>query len=358
MNLLPKEKQDFVFIGHNGGLGHTLTIPEISLYNMYDTYRMTGLPIELEFYLIGLVVAVCRFFSKYYKVSRYLVNGEYIGRIICIMRSPIDYVSESRFQAINEEIVSLIKDQYKTNHTRYFGLGNLNKMKQLNDGGLGVLKMLESDEYLKDKSIRLWTGDTMTSASVYYQLLDLPDLSEVFYIGANGKIGNAVCLLLAKKNIKIRIFSSFVGLVHENISYTQDMNDMLGYKFVVIGKFLNRKTYNKVLQVEKFRQSSAKEILLLDYTVPFMPIPVPAGARVRHIQIGVLNVKNNQFLRGYFDICMGIDQNQIYPCHAGCILNTVSRKETNEVGEINVDEIAPLWASALKYGLDNKPIEL
>ena len=39
--------------------------------------------------------------------------------------------------------------------------------------------------------IRVWTGDTMTAASVYQQLVALPDLKSLFYIGANGKIGTA-----------------------------------------------------------------------------------------------------------------------------------------------------------------------
>ena len=69
--LLPAKKQDFVFIGHNGGLGHLL-----------------------------------------------LINGNKIGRIICILHTPIDYIYPSRYAAVNKDIVKLIKDQYDECGTR------------------------------------------------------------------------------------------------------------------------------------------------------------------------------------------------------------------------------------------------
>ena len=40
--IMPATQQDFVFLGHNGGLGHLLTIPEISMYNIYDPYWLSG----------------------------------------------------------------------------------------------------------------------------------------------------------------------------------------------------------------------------------------------------------------------------------------------------------------------------
>ena len=115
--LAPKTQQDFVFIGHNGGLGHLLTIPgflnfipfflsnyelikiftfsfsEISIYNVYDTYMRSYLPIELEFLLVNIVNQLFRLVSSSYLVPRYLIDGRYVGRIICVLRTPIDYIS-------------------------------------------------------------------------------------------------------------------------------------------------------------------------------------------------------------------------------------------------------------------------
>jgi len=63
-----------------------------------------------------------------------MINEELIGRVICVCRTPIDYLSPKHYPTVNKEIVGVLASQYKKFGTRYFGLGNLNKMKQVNDG--------------------------------------------------------------------------------------------------------------------------------------------------------------------------------------------------------------------------------
>jgi len=247
--MAPKNQQDIVFIGHNGGLGHLLTVPEISVYNVYDRYQRTYLPLSVEFMIVAVVSFFARLVAKSYKLSRYLVDNQYIGRIICVWRTPIDYMSKSGYKRINNDIVELIRDQYQTCGTRYFGLGNLNKMKQLNDGGKEISTRISQDPFLCDKDIRIWTGDTLTAASVYNQTMAMPGLEKVFYIGANGKIGKAVCELLVKENIHVCIFSSFVGFTHPNVKYTQDLSEIVNYKHILIGKMLDPKLYSKALSL-------------------------------------------------------------------------------------------------------------
>lgn len=271
-------------------------------------------------------------------------------------------MSQSGYKRVNDDIVEVIRDQYKTCGTRYFGLGNLNKMKQLNDGGKEISRRISDDPYLKDKNIRIWTGDTLTAASVYNQVMAIPDLDKVFYIGANGKIGKAVCELLVKKNIHVCIFSSFVGFTHPNVKYTQNLSDMLSYKHVLIGKMLDPKIYHQALSLYRNSTNEASPDLsnrvLLDYTVPFMPLSLGKG--FQHVQVGVLTVNQkggkDRLLKGHFDVCMGTDENQIYPCHAGCILNMVEKRESDETGDIDVDEMDRLWTIALSRGLANKEI--
>jgi len=293
------------------------------------------------------------------------------------MKSPIDYMTPSSYDGINKEILALIKDQHREHGTRLFGLGNLNKMKQLNDGGVVLADMISSDAYLKDKSIRLWTGDTLTAASVLQQVLDVlagkgveglwgrggaaagegveesPMVTDrIFYIGANGKIGNAVCKKLVQRGIKVTIFSKYVGFEHPLVNYTQNLNDILDFSVCLVGKHLKPSLYRKALS-----NLTTKNILLLDYTVPFSHLgPRSVSSRVKHVQIGVLKVTNNDFLRGYYDVCMGLPQGQIYPCHAGCILSTVMQKETNEVGEIDTADMEKMWQEANKSGLFNRDL--
>lgn len=354
---IPKDQQDFVFIGHNGGVGHILTCPEFSVYNVYDEYIRTWLPIQLEFLLMDVAGFICRCVLKSYKCSRYIVDGKHVGRIICVLRTPMDYIRKSRYASVNGDIVKLIEREHKAHGTRYFGLGNLNKMKQLNEGGVEVVRLVQDNEYLKDKNIRLWTGDTLTSASVFDQVINIPNVEEVFYIGAGGKIGKAVVHLLAERGIKVMIYSRYHGTTHPNVSYTTDLHDMAKYRHVIIGKLLNPNVYKKAMRTISQNNVEVQTRFLLDYTVPYIPLDL--GYDIRHIQIGVLSCGakpdgSAPVLRGHFDVCMGHDENQIYPCHTGCIINMLEKKEINEVGEIDVVEVQRLWKVATSLGLKNR----
>lgn len=352
--LLPKNQQDFVFIGHNGGLGHYLTTPEFSFYNVYDDYMRTWLPIKLEFFLAHLVAQVYRLFARFYYCSRFCVANDCVARIICLARTPWDYVSPARYAGVNREIVALMRQEHQTKGTRYYGLGNLNKMQQLNDSGHDIVRMVEQDPYLCDKKIRVWTGDTMTVASVFHQIADIPNLETFFYIGAGGKVGRAVCELLIETlpNLKIRIFSRNHFLNHPNISYSNDLGEMANYKVVLVGKILSGAWYSKALQ----GKVDVKTRFVLDYTVPALQIealqkrPEP----IQHIRVGLLKTSpNNPFLKGHYDLCMSHDENHIVPCHFGCLLNTINQRETNEVGDIDLGSVEKMWQMTLARGFRN-----
>jgi len=64
----PSNQQDFVFIGHNGGVGHFLTTPEISVYNVYDSYMRTFLPVKWELLVSEALMCLMRLFFSTYKV--------------------------------------------------------------------------------------------------------------------------------------------------------------------------------------------------------------------------------------------------------------------------------------------------
>ena len=352
--LLPQEQQDFVFIGHNGGLGHFFTCPEVNYYNIYDDYVRTWLPLKVEFLIAHLIAQVYRLFALFYRCSRYCIANEYVARIVCLSRTPLDYMSPKKYDAVNRDILLLMRQEYDKYGTRFFGLGNLNKMKQLNDGGRDIVRMVEEDPYLKDKNIRVWTGDTMTVASVYNQIADIPNLKSLFYVGAGGKIGTAVCELLVENlpHLKIRIFSRNHLLDHPNISYTSDLSEMGRYRIVVVGKILSEKMYDRALQVE----TALKTRFVLDYTVPALRITAleERPENIQHIRIGLLRTTpNNKFLKGHYDLCMSHDENHIVPCHFGCLLNTINQRETHEVGDIDQDDVDKLWQMTLARGFRN-----
>ena len=65
------------------------------------------------------------------------------------------------------------------------------------------------------------------------------------------------------------------------------------------GKILRPTVYK-----EAFKGFANTEMsYLLDYTVPFMPLKL--GNQVKHVQIGVLESTNRNFLKGPFDVCFG-----------------------------------------------------
>jgi len=254
---------------------------------------------------------------------------------------------------MNQEILDVIKDEYEKCGTRYFGLGNLTKMKHLNDGGAVITEMIRSDPYLKDKNIRIWTGDSLTAASIYHQIIEIPNLNDIFYIGASGKVGTAVCSAILKTHphIKIRIFSQYEALKHPNVSYTDNLKDMCNHKVVVVGKFLPHEKYLKALRGST--AESRKTKFILDYTVPFTEINLKSHEGVQHIPIGVLQLTNKSFLKGPFDICMNHYENHIYPCHVGCIINAVIGRVTDEVGDVSLEDMEAQWKRALQYGFQN-----
>ena len=88
-------------------------------------------------------------------------------------------------------------------------------------------------------------------------------------------------------------------------------------------------------------------------------MPLQLGKDIHHIQVGVLRVgakedSSRPVLRGHFDVCFGFDEGHIYPCHAGCILNMLEKKETDETGDIDTSELLRLWKVARSVGLQNK----
>ncbi|GAX26793.1 hypothetical protein FisN_9Lu089 [Fistulifera solaris] len=291
--MLPAKQQDLVFIAHNGGLGNFMTIPEVNLFQAYSPYRRY-FPLRVEFYTIHVICHIMiRLFCDFYYGPRYCIARKHIGRMICLLRKPIDYMTPKRYDDLNQNMLESMRKEHRENGMRYFGLGNLNKMKLLNDGGVAMVQLIEQNAYLKDKNIRIWTGDTMTAASVYHQIASIPHLQEFYYIEAGGKIGTAVCEKLVRDfpTLKIRIFSRNSVLQHPNISHSTDLSEIIDYKIVLAGKILSNATYAKALQMKKIIRTR----FLLDYTVPAIPVRALLQKDVQYIR-GVTPDRSQQSL--------------------------------------------------------------
>jgi hypothetical protein len=86
----------------------------------------------------------------------------------------------------------------------------------------------------------------------------------------------------------------------------------------------------------------------MDYMVPALPID-PLGKRtIPHVCIGLLRTKpGNPFLQDHYDLCLSHDESHIVLCHFGCLLHMISGRKTNEVGNIDLDAVEPLWRVGL-----------
>ena len=128
-----------------------------------------------------------------------------------------------------------------------------------------------------------------------------------------GKIGAAVCkLLLERGGVEITIFSSYVGIVHPNVKYTQSLADMASFKYVLVGKMLPPKSYQKALSLASPKEGGPQ--YLLDYTVPYFPLVQPDSDLVIHVQIGILKVAsfvlfllNGHAVRLFLWVCVAGD---------------------------------------------------
>lgn len=127
---------------------------------------------------------------------------------------------------------------------------------------------------------------------------------------------------------------------------------MADYKVVLIGKMLSGEMYKRALS----KLDSVQTRYILDYTVPMLPIAAveKRPENIQHIRIGLLQTfASNPFLKGTYDTCMGHDENQIVPCHFGCILNTITGRESNEVGAVDQKDALRLWKLATARGFQN-----
>ena len=187
-----------------------------------------------------------------------------------------------------------------------------------------------------------------------HQILNIPNLDKLYYIGAGGKVGKAVCEMLvkARPDLKIRIFSRNHFLSHPTISYSINLSEITDYRIALVGKILSAEMYQKAFK----GRDSVQTRFILDYTVLVLPIVAlqKRPENIQHIRIRLLKMQpTNVFLKGHYDLCMSHDENHIVPCHFGCLLNTVEGRETDKVGEIDQENVERLWKMTIARGFEN-----
>jgi len=329
---------DFVFIVHFCGISSIINSPQISIYNIYNKWSLFY-NIYIDFLLASIVSKITGVI-KYWSMPTYKILKNYRGKIVSLNKTPTSYLLPENKNNINNDILSLIKEHKDTS---YFGLGNLNKNKSINNCGIDIVNSL------KDTNIKILTGDTMTTSTLFHSIISY-DVDNFFFIGGTGKIGKALTILLINRKRKkiclysksIERFNEIKNEIHidlqENLTLTNNINDIINYSNIIIGKQIFEEI-NIIKQIKT-------PINIYDYNVPFFNMN---QKNINHIQIGILENKNKDILDGYFDISYGLNQYQLYSCYAGCILGVIDKRKTNEVGEICLDEIDYYWELGKKY---------
>ena len=151
------------------------------------------------------------------------------------------------------------------------------------------------------------------------------------------------------------------------IGLSEDFQIITPYtSFLVLESDAHRERFavkkkSRMLDAEEFfakGKDNCQTRYMLDYTVPAMTIKA-LPKQTQHIRIGLLRTTeaNNAFLKGHYDLCMSHPENHIVPCHMGCILNTVRRRKTDEVGPIDLDDVETLWNMGTERGFRNIDID-
>lgn len=336
---------DFIFIVHTCSISSMFNTPQLSIYNIYNKWNIF-FNVYIDFYLAH-IFSQCTRFIKYWSMPTFKIMQQSQGKMMVLNKTPFSYLNQKNHDVINEDIIQLIQKYNKEKQTTYFGLGNLNKMKTLNNGGIDIAERIIS----KNKNIKILTGDTMTVASIYHSIIT-KNIDKLFFIGGTGKIGKALTTLLINRNkIPICIYSKSLDRYNEikrdilpglrqKLMRSINLNDITQYTHVIIGKQLHDDDINII-------KCCRHMLKMYDYNVPYIPI---IKHNISYCQIGVLENNNINTLNGYFDISCGLRQYQLYPCYAGCILGFIDQRKTNEVGEIDIDEVGYYWELGKKHG--------
>ena len=351
-----KTRVDFAFIGHNCGLKHIISTPYVSIYNIYDKLDVLVHPL-FDFKLCQIIAWILRFFMELtnlecWHMTKYNILDSKIGQVVALNRTPLEYLKNDieTNEKINNDLVRTIVSMNRDNRTKFFGLGNLNKLYSLNDGGKNLITKLKGHQ--GSDQIRILTGDTMTTASLYHSLRG-ENVDRFYFIGGTGKIGKALTkLLIERNNIEICIYSSSYERFNEikssigknletKIMLSKDIEEIEKYSHVIVGKQLSEKERSVLIRLQK-------KVTVYDYNVPFFPIR--KNHHITHKQIGVMRHSDKKILNGYFDASFGLDQGEIYPCYAGCIIGFIGNRTTDEVGEIDINAIDHYWEMGKKYG--------
>jgi hypothetical protein len=236
------------------------------------------------------------------------------------------------------------------NQVDVIGLGALIKDERVTQGGKWIV------DYLGNRlRVPIVHGDTLTAATVIRQAVALIKeysiKTPVFLTGSTSKIGRAVALDLARRGIKVKMFTQdadrFAKIQQEagessgNLEHSEFLADGHACALWITGK--------AVPAGKNLYEDMPKGTLVLNFAVP-NPLNSNDLKRRRDIiafEGGLLAYDSEQTTLRF---TMRLKPGLTYACHAGTFVHAYKGWKHHEVGPVDLAKLDEVWQVAEELG--------
>ncbi|KAI7746855.1 hypothetical protein M8C21_016312 [Ambrosia artemisiifolia] len=316
---------EFVFLAHGVDIMSAMHVPFI--------FRsLSSLPFATNIILFPmwpftlLVVLIMWAISKPFLLSFCHLRGKLLQSWI-VPRLGFMYFLPFAKDGINNQIEEAILMADKIG-VKVLSLAALNKNEALNGGGkLFVTKH-------PDLKVRVVHGNTLTAAVILNEISQ--DVKEVFLTGATSKLGRAIALYLARRQIRVLEASP------ENQSLLVQVTKIQAAKHCktwILGKWTTPREQRWAPAGTHFHQ----------FVVP----PVfEFRTDCTYSKLAAMKLPDDVQGLGVCEYTM--ERGVVHACHAGGIVHLLEGWTHHEVGAIDVDQLDLVWEAARRHGF--KPV--
>lgn len=272
------------------------------------------------------------------------------GITFTMQTTAYDYFMPWKYLQLNARIGSIILEAQRRN-VRVVGLAALNKAEWLNHGGVDIVNMLGD----KLKTTCITHGDTLTAACVLQYALDLKRRNfwknEVFMIGATSKIGRAIALALAKRQILVRMFTQS----QERFEYIRDEAGENSH-YLVRAASLEEGAESDFWITGKYKPDGYELMNAIPQgsTVLNFAVPDPLTEDVCKSRPDVLHLDGGYLAydpkNSTMEFSHLLPKGTMYACMAGCVTHSAMGYTDHEIGPVRMDRLDPLWEKAVECG--------
>lgn len=284
-------------------------------------------------------------------VDRYEYKGV-MGETILLRNFAYHFLKGSWREKIKQRVLEAVLAA-QARGASVIGLGALTKAEWLTEGGKWIVDTLGAR--LK---VPIVHGDTLTAAAVLFRVVDLlercelPEYGPVFLTGGTSKIGRAVALSLAKRNVTVFVYTNsalrFAEILAEaetlgcarHLRHAEEMSRGKRCPLWITGKA-------EAGVGKKIVANMPKGAVVVNFSVPDPLTPSLLAKRpdVLHVDGGLMgyhtSVCSQQFT-------MRLKPGLLYACHAGTIVHAYKGWTHHEVGAVNLDELEVAWLAAVQ----------